>query len=114
MDNFHLGHLISQKMEEARMSNSELARTLGVTAPAVTYILRKNTMDVYMLQRVSNALKYNFFRHFSVEGDNSGFGSGGNESKKLKEDLEKCKREMELQKVEIQYLKKINELLERK
>ena len=130
MEDMHLGDIISKKMKEKRMSNSELAKALGVTYPAVTYILRKNTMDVYMLHRVSTVLKYNFFRHFPVN-ENEGEKTMEVESKvfdvrdktiaELKTKLADCekiteplKRDLQMQKQENVYLKKINELLEGK
>ena len=112
------------------MSNSQLARALGVTYSAVTYILRKNTMDVYMLHRVSSALKYNFFRHFTVNEDEGEktmevvskvFDVRDKTIEELKTKLAECekiteplKRDLQMQKQENVYLKKINELLEKK
>jgi len=130
MDDIHLGSIISRKLNEKKVSNSQLAKALGVTYSAVTYILRKNTMDVYMLHRVSNALKYNFFRHFPVnedegektmEGVSKVFDVRDKTIDELKTKLAECekiteplKRDLAMQKQENVYLKKINELLEKK
>ncbi|MEW6467945.1 MAG: helix-turn-helix domain-containing protein, partial [Bacteroidota bacterium] len=98
-------------MGEKRISRSELARGLGITNAAVTYLLRRESLDVRMLQKISSLVGYNFFAHLTV-------GAGEDEKDKLIEDLKKQvesnKRQIGLLMQENMYLKKINELLERK
>lgn len=108
------------------MTKQELGRSLGISASAATYLTKRDTIDVKMLHKIGNILKYNFFKHFPVEEIKQGFdlltvSPQEDEKKKLQgriDELEKileaCKRDLVMQKQENVYLKKINDLLEKK
>src|SRR5215216_1855380 len=124
----HIGQKISEIIAQRRTTKQELGRIVGLTGSSATYLTTRASIDVETLQKVGNALKYNFFKHFPIdeEGTNDkGPGTGNMKSEKdkmldeLKEKImEKertilaLKREVTLMKQENQYLKKINDLLE--
>ncbi len=122
----HIGEKISEVLAQQHKTKKELGETIGMSTSASTYLTTRKSVDVETLWKISLALKFDFFKHYPVEeeeetsnevqmkGGNENAGESADEMKKLKEELEKYRREMQLQKVEIQYLKKINELLERK
>ena len=124
----HIGHKISEIIAQRRTSKQELGRTVGLTGSSATYLTTRASIDVETLQKVGNALKYNFFKHFPV--DEEGAGDKGEISGDIKSEKDRMldelkekimekertilalKREVILMKQENQYLKKINDLLE--
>lgn len=118
----HVGQKLSELLVEKRMTRQELGRLIGVTGSAVTYLVSRGTFDVETLQKIGNVLKYNFFKHYPVEEDAEEMAAGVESEKKLliakimdlEKNLEQCKRDLMMQKQENGYLKKINDLLEKK
>lgn len=124
----HIGQKISEIIVQRRTTKQELGRTVGLTGSSATYLTTRASIDVETLQKVGNALKYNFFRHFPI--DEEGAGDKGQGTSGVKSDKDKMldelkekimekertilalKREVTLMKQENQYLKKINDLLE--
>jgi transcriptional regulator with XRE-family HTH domain len=93
----HLGKLILAKLKEKRISKSEFARLINKSRQNVQDILKRESLDTQLLQEVSNALDYNFFEVFLKNTPD----------KKLIGQLKEAQKEIE-------YLKKINSLLEKK
>jgi len=132
----HIGNLIEEKLQEKRLTKQELSDLTGIKAVTIRYLTRRDSLDVVTLQRIGNGLKYNFFKHYPVEEVVEGNGEAEKrgdpsatlrmtiqeeEKKKLFEkvtelekQLEGCRRDLLFQKQENVYLKKINELLEKK
>jgi transcriptional regulator with XRE-family HTH domain len=126
MENIHIGNQITGALSRRHMTKQDLGRSIGISASAATYLTQRDTIDVKMLQKIGNILKYNFFKHFPVEEIKEGIDlltvSPQEEEKKklqgrieeLEKQLEACKRDLAMQKQENVYLKKINDLLEKK
>ena len=126
MEIIHIGNHITQALIRRHMTKQELGRGLGISASAATYLTQRDTIDVKMLHKIGNILKYNFFKHFPIEEVKEGIDlntvSPQEEEKKklqgrieeLEKQLEACKRDLVMQKQENVYLKKINDLLEKR
>ena len=119
----HIGEKIKEVLALRHLTKQELGRRMGLTGSAATYLTTRASIDVETLQTIGAILKYNFFKHFPVKEDGAPAiaSADGDEMDKLKsrvEELEKlleaCKRDLMMQKQENGYLKKINELLEKK
>ncbi len=139
----HIGSLIEEKLQEKRLTKQELSELTGIKAVTIRYLTRRDSLDVVTLQRIGNGLKYNFFKHYPVSEElgvgSSELGVMGSEKEEkdpsatlrmttldeekkklfqkvteLEKQLEGCKRDLLFQKQENGYLKKINELLEKR
>lgn len=121
----HIGQKISEIITQRHLNKVDLANAIGVKRPAVNYLLKRSSIDVETLAQISNAVKYNFFKHYPVQelmdaNSTIALSADAIENKKMQEkiselekQLESCKRDLVMQKQENGYLKKINELLEK-
>lgn len=57
----HIGKAIKERMEQLKMSKSELGRLIGVPQQHINKLLDKETIDTGRLAKVCAALEYNFF-----------------------------------------------------
>jgi DNA-binding Xre family transcriptional regulator len=123
----HIGEKIAEVLRQKHMTKQELGRSLGMSGSAATYLTTRPTIDVETLHKIGTVVNYNFFRYYPVEevqgtGDGSTPLTAGDKAvEELKAKLmEKdriilaLKREVTLMKQENEYLKKINDLLEKK
>ena len=119
----HIGNKISEVLSANQVTRQKLGRAIGVTSSAATYLTTRTSIDVETLAAIGNVLKYNFFKHYPVKEEGALLFASSENDEQVKlmsrvEDLEKqleaCKRDLIMQKQENVYLKKINELLERK
>lgn len=130
MSNYiHVGGKIEELLEEQHKTKRELADDIDMSASNVVYLCGKESMDVQMLHKIGNALKYNFFKHFAIDDGQQKTDAVSNESMKLIEEKQKeiealksqlSEKEKLIQNLEIEftmmkqengYLKEINELL---
>lgn len=58
----NLGQMIEQRMKSKRLTQAEITRKLGRNGGAIYPILRRPSMQAYLLWEVSIALEYNYFR----------------------------------------------------
>ena len=133
MSNYiHLGGKIEDLLEEQHKTKRELADDIDMSASNVVYLCGKESMDVQMLHKIGNALKYNFFKHFVIDDGKPKSDAVSNESEKLIEEKQKevealknelfekeklfrnLEHEFTMTKQENSYLKEINELLKGK
>lgn len=133
MSNYiHLGGKIEQLLEEQHKTKRELASDIDMSASNVVYLCGKESMDVQMLHKIGNALKYNFFKHFPIDDGKPVSEVAVSAQAKLVEEKEKeikallekllekekqfesLEREFLMLKQENGYLKEINELLKEK
>lgn len=56
----HLGSLIKRKLKEKRMSNSEVARMLGITSQSMSGYLQGESLQFRILWDIGIAIEYNF------------------------------------------------------
>jgi len=60
----HIGHKIKQIFDTSGMSVSELARRIQTTRQNVYGIFERSSIDTALLDRISIALNYDFFKLF--------------------------------------------------
>ena len=120
----HIGNEITRVLSQKQIAKANLGGAIGITGSAMNYLLKRESVDVETLHKVSNVLKYNFFKHYPVEEDAASMAAKVPDERdkviaelkgkisELEKQLDMCKREMMMQ--ENGFLKKINELLERK
>src|SRR5262249_18820278 len=88
----HIGQKISEIIVLSRTTKQEVGRTVGLTGSSATYLTTRASIDVETLQKVGNALKYNFFKHFPV--DEEGAGNKGQERSEIKSEKDKMLDEL--------------------
>jgi len=118
----HIGQKISEILVHRRMTRQELGRLIGISGSAATYLTTRESIDVKTLAAIGSVVKHDFFQYYPIHG--SGPHSMLDENPKvaellakisaLEKSLEAARRDLVMQKQENGYLKKINELLERK
>ena len=104
----HIGHKVKQVVYETRIPVKEFAHKINKSRTVVYHIFERKSIDTSLLQKISNVLNHNFFQYFSEKDEQFKLLNGGNK------ELENSKKELEQAHKEILYLKKINELLEKK
>ncbi|TND09329.1 MAG: helix-turn-helix domain-containing protein [Bacteroidetes bacterium] len=108
----HIGKLILKHLESQGINKSEFARRIGVTPQNVYSIFRRSSISTDLLQKVTQALGFNFFQYYSPEAEYHNTVSEPLASvSELERETATLKREAELLRQENEYLKMINELL---
>lgn len=101
-----IGSRVQDIFESKNMKLSDLADQLGTVRQNVYRIFKKKDLDTGLLTRISEVLDHNFFHYYkSPEGIESN-GAG--------KELIEMTQQLELAKKEIDYLKKIINLMEEK
>ena len=62
----HIGNLIASKMKELHINNAELALRIQMGRMNVHSIVRRKTLKVDLLEKISRALNYDFFRYYGI------------------------------------------------
>ena len=114
--NIKIGDLIKKTLSDRKMKLKDFAEELGMARQNIYRIFEKNSIETDLLIRISSVLNHNFFQYL----DNQTLGitnghhhvAGHVKSPGLEVELETCQNELRLAKKEIDYLKKIIELLE--
>ncbi len=85
----HIGKLIEHQLEVQGVSKSELARRLNQSPQNIGNIIKRRTIPVRLLKRISEALKYNFFDFYQdiACADSSGSESVNKNSESYQEYL---------------------------
>jgi hypothetical protein len=121
----HIGKLILEKLKERGIKKSEFARRINKSRQNVQDIFKRQSLDTKLLADVSKVLDYNFFELISseknqtnallvMEEDPIPYKGAKSEKQKLKSQIDELSKQLKLAQKEIQYLKKINGLLEKK
>jgi len=63
----HMGKEIAKRMDEKRLKRPDLAKLMGTSYSNVYTMLNRRIVDIKLLQRVSQALDYNFFFFYTPE-----------------------------------------------
>jgi len=129
MDNkIHIGNKVAELLQARHITKRELGDRIGMSSGAAVYLTKRESIDAETLWKIGVALRYNFFKHYPVS-EEAGVGSLEKEEKEkendepkglkekiieLEKQLEAAKRDLAMQKQENVYLKKINDLLEKK
>jgi transcriptional regulator with XRE-family HTH domain len=61
----HVGKLIEWRLDETGMTKAEFGRRIDTSRQNVNSLLRKASLDTAYLQKISEALHYDFFKHLS-------------------------------------------------
>ncbi|MGN1376668.1 MAG: helix-turn-helix domain-containing protein [Prevotella sp.] len=64
-----IGELIKQKLQEKGKTSVWLARQIPYSRGNIYKIYNKKSIDTATLMRISMALEYDFFKHFSQQLD---------------------------------------------
>jgi transcriptional regulator with XRE-family HTH domain len=117
-----IGQKIKEVFEQSKMSLSNFARAIGTVRQNVYKIFQRESIDTALLWQISEALSHNFFQYYQPKtGDKSLILPPNQESKnaynsleyrKLQEKLAIQSQELAKAKMEIDYLKKIIDLME--
>lgn len=112
--NANIGQKIKEVFEEKQMKLKDFAVEIGVARQNIYRIFEKDSIDTALLIKISTVLNHNFFQYFQNEipGLPKGISSGRTEDTDLYRELDTCRHELKLAKKEIDYLKKIIELME--
>ena len=63
----HLGKLLAEKIKERRYSRAAIARSINRNGNAITPLLKRPSMQCYLLWELSVAFKYDFFAYLSQQ-----------------------------------------------
>ncbi|MES2619705.1 MAG: hypothetical protein V4615_02555 [Bacteroidota bacterium] len=63
----HVGGMIEELLEAQHRTKRDLGLDLGMSQGNVSYLVRRESIDVQMLHKIGNNLKYNFWKHYPIE-----------------------------------------------
>jgi DNA-binding Xre family transcriptional regulator len=112
--NIHIGEKIKEVVANRGMSKVVLGQRLKMTSTNIHKIFKRETIDTGLLQKLCAALEYDFFQYYYgalpqlVNEEQAAYG------KNARPEAEISVLKLEMAKKEINYLKKINALLEEK
>lgn len=101
----HIGQLVHHKIQEKRLTYTEVSRRINVALPTLTAYFDKPSLQSRIIKKLSLALEYNFFEDFTnalpehIQNTNT-------ESKRAQE-IESLKSMIEDQKREIAIYKEL-------
>ncbi len=123
-ETLHIGEKIREKTHELRVGPTELSRKINTSIQNIYGIFKRKSIDTELLERISDALNFDFFTYYTEPVGISFNGNNFNGKKTKKspaeiiKDLQVWMKELErvlheFNSREMTYLKKINELLEK-
>jgi transcriptional regulator with XRE-family HTH domain len=109
----NIGKKIKEVFESKQMKLKDFAESAGVARQNVYRIFEKESIDTALLSKISIVLKHDFYQYFQNEdAEKAAVSSFAEEKNQLLRELDFYKSEAKLAKKEIDYLKKIIELME--
>jgi hypothetical protein len=114
----HIGRKIKKVVYESRVPIGEFASSINKSRTVVYHIFKRETIDTGLLLTISKVLNHNFFTYYTsgknllTEPEERYYSKA--EIAELHSQIERCRKEKEAALKEIEYLKKINKLLEKK
>lgn len=108
-----IGHKIKEVFDNQNMKLTHFADELGTVRQNVYRIFKKRHLDTGLLLKISQVLNHNFFQYY-ISTTQHAEATDSLELKKLSEELSQYQRQLELAKKEIDYLRKIINLMEEK
>lgn len=63
----HIGKMIEEEMLRQERTPVWLAKKINCARPNVYYIFRQESINTDLLLRISQALKHDFFKYYSLE-----------------------------------------------
>jgi transcriptional regulator with XRE-family HTH domain len=106
----HIGKKIKEKVSENQLSLADFAKALNKSRPLIYNIFERKSIDTALLQKISDVLGFNFFSLYIPTKESSSIENGSLEELKIQ--LDTTQQALNLAKMELEYLKKINSLLE--
>ena len=110
----HIGNLISEKLKEMHLKPADLARKISYSLPGTTRFLKHASMQTKVLQKICTALEYDFFRHYSEIPNEEEMKRIQVDTGRLEKELEESREKVAALQNEVEYLKKIVALHEKK
>ena len=115
MSEIFIGNLIQNEIKEKRMTYTEFGEKIGLSQSGASNMLKRDSVDCELLLKASLALEHDFFSYYSellpAEIQKNSIAISNTQNAREAEEL---KRQLADVKKENSYLKKINELLEKK
>lgn len=111
----HIGEKIKAVFESREMKLKDFAQDIGVARQNVYRIFEKDSIDTELLKKIAGILEHNFFEAYidqNLKIQSKEFESILGAKLELQKDNDKVKNELMLANKEIDYLKKIIELME--
>jgi len=102
----NLGSLLAEKIKEKRLSKALIARRINRSVNAVSPLLKRPSMQTYLLWELSIALNYNFFEHLSEQLKQKAGGKIGSGNGSAEQTITVMQKENEQLRTENTYLKK--------
>jgi transcriptional regulator with XRE-family HTH domain len=107
-----IGNKIKEVFDQQNMKLTDFADELGTVRQNVYRIFKKRNLDTGLLVKISEVLNHNFFQYYVpvvpvADHENE-------QIKKMISDAAEYKRQLDLAKKEIDYLRKIIKLMEEK
>ena len=112
MSTVRIGQLIKERVDASGMSKSEFARRINTTPQNAYGIFKRKSIDTDMLKRIGEVLGYDFFNHYHVPDPKKRIVQDPEGMYVTPEKMKACQEQLQQALKEIEYLKKINELLE--
>ena len=122
----HIGEKIKQRAKQLRIGPTEFGKLINTSKQNVHGIYKRRSIDSIMLKEISKALDFNFFQYYSAasltvanDSETSYNSHSDKLIKKLRLEIANLKTQIDQLKKqaserEIVYLKKINDILERR
>jgi hypothetical protein len=112
----HIGKKIEEIVRKKRVNVSELALKINKSRPVIYDIFERESIDTGLLIRLSEILDYDFLREYLNQNvlreEPEEYKKTRTEVERLRQQLQLKDLELENARKEIDYLKKINRLLE--
>ena len=71
MKNIHIGKEIEKRLAYLRMTKTEFAKRIGMLQQNINRVIDNRSIDTDKLQKISDALGFNFFTLYTDNGDKS-------------------------------------------
>lgn len=110
MEVVEIGQKIKEVFENRNMKLTDFADELGTVRQNVYRIFKKRHVDTGLLLKISQVLGYNFFQYYVAPDAN---GISGDMADGNSQSIE-IQRQLELSRKEIDYLRRIIQLMEEK
>ena len=71
MKQIHIGQLIEQRLKEIGMKKAVFAGRIHLKPQSIRQLLRRTSINTEQLQKISVALDYDFFQHYTTTQQSS-------------------------------------------
>jgi len=113
----HLGKKIEEELRRQGLSVTEFARRINRTRTVAYDIFKRDSIDTELLLQIGKVLQADFFasikKNYPIPVAQSSLGDIPPHYLKLEKEVQQLREENRLLKTELQYLKKIIDLLEK-